>query len=264
MHLHKTLSLAVVLALFAGLAGCAEREDIMLADFEGEDFGNWEVTGECFGTGPANGALGDQAEVKGFEGKGFLNTYHGGNRAEGIMTSPEFVIERDYLNFLIGGGDTGETSLELLIDGKIVHSVTGRNEETLRWRGWDVRGFRGKKARIRIVDTKSGDWGHLNIDSIMLSDTRRGPASIVRRMKINKRYLNFPIENGARKRRMRIMVDGKPYREFKAELVEQKTDVWMFFDIEELKGRKIELRILDSDMGEPAGFSKIFQRGFPR
>jgi hypothetical protein len=83
------------------------------------------------------------------------------------MTSPEFVIERDFLNFLIGGGDTGETSFELLIDGKIFHSVTGRNEETLRWRNWDVRGFRGKKARIRIVDTKSGDWGHAVSDDLV-------------------------------------------------------------------------------------------------
>ncbi len=259
MYLRKISYLVAVFALCTGLAGCAERVDIMLADFEGDDFGSWEVTGECFGSRPAHGPLGDQDEVKGFEGKGFLNTYHGGDRAEGIMTSPEFVIERDYLNFLIGGGDTGETSFELLIDGKIVHSVTGRNEETLRWRSWDVTSFRAKKARIRIVDTKSGDWGHLNIDSIMLSDTRRGPTLIVRRMKINKRYLNFPIENGARKRSMRIVVDGKTYREFKAELAEKKTDVWMFLDIEELKRKKVELVILDSDMGEPAGFSKIYQ-----
>jgi sucrose-6-phosphate hydrolase SacC (GH32 family) len=37
-----------VLALFAGLAGWAKRPDIMLADFEGRDFGDWEVTGELF------------------------------------------------------------------------------------------------------------------------------------------------------------------------------------------------------------------------
>ncbi|MHC4497666.1 MAG: GH32 C-terminal domain-containing protein, partial [Planctomycetota bacterium] len=60
------------------------------------------------------------------EGKGFVNTYHGGDPTEGIMTSPEFVIDRDYLNFLIGGGDTGETSFELIIDGKIVRSITGQ------------------------------------------------------------------------------------------------------------------------------------------
>lgn len=55
-----------------------------------------------------------------------MNTYHGGDPAEGIMTSPESVIERDYLNFLIGGGDTGETSFGIIIDGKIVPSITGQ------------------------------------------------------------------------------------------------------------------------------------------
>lgn len=132
----KTSYLAAAFAICMALAGCAERYDITLADFEGDDFGDWKVTGECFGSRPAHGPLGDQGEVKGFEGKGFLNTYHGGNRAEGIMTSPEFVIERDFLNFLIGGGDTGETSFELLIDGKIVHSVTQRRGNTpLAWLG---------------------------------------------------------------------------------------------------------------------------------
>ena len=80
MYLRKISYLVAVFALCTGLAGCAERVDIMLADFEGDDFGSWEVTGECFGSRPAHGPLGDQGEVKGVEGKGFLNTYHGGDR----------------------------------------------------------------------------------------------------------------------------------------------------------------------------------------
>ena len=48
MHPHKTLLLAVVPVLFAGLAGCAKRPDIMIADFEGRDFADWEATGELF------------------------------------------------------------------------------------------------------------------------------------------------------------------------------------------------------------------------
>lgn len=119
MYLRRISYWIAVLAICVGLAGCAGRHDIMLADFEGQDFGDWEVTGECFGNGPAHGPLGDQAEVRGFEGKRFLNTYHGGDKTEGIMTSPEFVIERDYLNFLIGGGNTGEDGPLKPIDGKI-------------------------------------------------------------------------------------------------------------------------------------------------
>ena len=242
------------------LFAAPNQHDIILADFEGDDFGDWTYTGDCFGSGPAHGPLGDQKSVAGFEGKGFLSTYHGGDTAEGIMTSPEFVINRDYINFLIGGGDTGETSIELLIDGGIAFSNTGRDEETLRWRNWDLRKHRGKTARIRIVDTKSGNWGHLNIDSIILSQRKKGPklAPITRRMNINARYLNFPVKNGARKRVLRIYLDGSSYREFKIKLADKKTDVWMFFDVSELKGRQIELRLLDSDMGEPAGFAEIY------
>jgi hypothetical protein len=116
---------AVFVICLAAIAS-ESHDDIMLAGFEGEDYGDWTVTGQAFGPGPAHGPLGDQAEVKGFEGKGFVNTYHRGDPAEGIMTSPEFVIERDYLNFLIGGGDTGETSFELVIDRKIVRSITSQ------------------------------------------------------------------------------------------------------------------------------------------
>jgi len=250
----------ITILLCRMLFAAPNQHDIILADFEGDDFGDWTYTGDCFGSGPAHGPLGDQKNVAGFEGKGFLSTYHGGDTAEGIMTSPEFVINRDYINFLIGGGDTGETSIELLIDGGIAFSDTGRDEETLRWRNWDLRQHRGKIARIRIVDTKSGNWGHLNIDSIILSQRRKGAklAPITRKMNINARYLNFPVRNGARKRVLRIYLDGSSYREFKIELADKKTDVWMFFDVSELKGRQIELRLLDSDMGEPAGFAEIY------
>jgi fructan beta-fructosidase len=258
MYRAKNLSMLPLLVLCVVGVCPVGGDDMMIADFEGDDFGNWEVSGECFGKGPARGPLGDQGEVTGFEGKGFVNTYHGGDPAEGIMTSPEFAIERDYLNFLIGGGDTGETSIELIIDGKIAFSNTGRNEEALRWRNWDVHNLRGRTARIRIVDTKSGGWGHLSIDSIMLSNKARGPRAIVKKIDIKGCYLNFPVENGKRKRGLRIYVDGHAYREFKVELAEKKTDVWTFFDVSELTGRQIELRLLDSDMGEPAGFAKIY------
>ncbi len=52
MYLRRISYWIAVLAICVGLAGCAGRHDIMLADFEGVDFGDWEVTGECFGTGP--------------------------------------------------------------------------------------------------------------------------------------------------------------------------------------------------------------------
>ena len=47
-------------------AGILASEDFLLADFEGKDYGDWEVTGQAFGSGPARGTLPNQMPVSGF------------------------------------------------------------------------------------------------------------------------------------------------------------------------------------------------------
>ncbi len=154
------------------------REPIVLADFEGANYGNWKVEGEAFGVGPAHGTLANQNPVSGFQGKGLVNTFLGGDGPHGRLTSPEFEINRKYLNFMIGGGNhKGETCMNLIIAGQVVRTSTGRNQELLRWDSWDVAEFAGSKATIEIVDTNSGGWGHINIDQIELADDSRfGPS----------------------------------------------------------------------------------------
>jgi hypothetical protein len=56
-------------------------DDVLIADFEGPDYGAWKATGEAFGSGPARGALAGQIQVKGFLGKGLVNTFLGGDDA---------------------------------------------------------------------------------------------------------------------------------------------------------------------------------------
>ena len=165
--------------------GAAEpREKIVLADFEGPDYGKWEATGEAFGKGPANGTLASQQQVSGFEGKGLVNTYLGGDGPHGTLTSPPFEISRNFINFLIGGGDhAGETCINLLIEGKVARTATGKNNEKLEWYFWNVQEFEGKMARIEIVDKNSGGWGHINIDQIELSDKpHKGPVGPIEKL----------------------------------------------------------------------------------
>ena len=127
-------------------------DDILIADFEGTNYGNWKVTGEAFGPGPARGTLPDQMPVNGFKGKGLVNSYYKGDGTTGTLTSPEFKIERKFISFLIGGGmDTGKTCMDLLVDGKIVRTATGPNDkpggsEALAPDSWDVGEFVGKTA----------------------------------------------------------------------------------------------------------------------
>ncbi len=146
-------------------------EGRLLADFEAADYSGWRTTGDAFGASPAAGALGNQQAVSGFRGRGLVNSFSQGDASQGTLTSPEFEISHDHLNFLIGGGNhAGKTCLNLLIDGRTVRTATGDNSEHLSWRSWDVHEFRGGKAALEIVDNHTGGWGHINVDQIMLAD----------------------------------------------------------------------------------------------
>jgi len=147
------------------------RPDILIADFEGDTYGDWKVEGTAFGPGPAKGTLPNQNPVTGFVGKGLVNTYHKGDGTTGRLTSPEFSIERDFINCKIGGGNNpGKECINLLVEGIIVRTSTGLNDERLMWDAWAVKDLAGKKAQIQIVDEATGGWGHVNIDQIGQSD----------------------------------------------------------------------------------------------
>ncbi|HPC95999.1 MAG TPA: GH116 family glycosyl hydrolase [Sedimentisphaerales bacterium] len=149
----------------------APRPKIVVMEFEGPDYGNWQATGEAFGKGPAHGTLANQQPVSGFLGGGLVNTYLNGDRPHGTLRSPELKIDRRYINFLIGGGShADETCINLIVDGQVVRTATGKDNEKLEWHFWNVEDLQGKTARIEIVDRHSGGWGHINIDQIELAD----------------------------------------------------------------------------------------------
>src|SRR5688572_28662915 len=128
--MRTTLSLLLVIAMvwFAASAG-GDPKDILIADFEGETYGDWKATGQAFGPGPARGTLPGQMSVTGYQGKGLVNSYFQGDGTTGTLTSPQFTVERKYLNFLIGGGmHPGQTCINLMVDGKIVRTATGPND----------------------------------------------------------------------------------------------------------------------------------------
>ncbi len=261
----------LLVCILAGLCGCIavqptvpDREDILIADFEGETYGEWKVTGEAFGAGPAQGTLPNQMQVSGFEGKGLVNTYFNGDDTTGTLTSPTFEIQRKYINFLIGGGQyPGEACINLLCDGKVVRTATGPNDrpggsEQLDWHSWDVCDLAGKTAQIQIVDQRKGGWGHINIDHIVQSDKGIEEAETSREMVFKKRYLNLPVKNGAGKRIMKVIVDGQAVREFEIELADNEADFWAFMDISRFKGKEATIEV-DSVGRGSKGLNAIVQ-----
>lgn len=249
-HLQTFFATIAMIAATSGHSLCT-ADDILIADFEGADYGSWTVTGSAFGTGPAQGKLAGQMPVEGYQGKGLVNSFAGGDDSKGSLRSPEFRIERKFIAFLIGGGKNEEKlALQLLIDGKVVRSATGLNDapggsESLEPASWEVAEFAGRVAELRIIDEATGGWGHINVDQIVQTDLR--PAgfltNVERHFTANARYLHIPIRNGAPKRKVTLLVDGKQVVRNDVELADDKPDWWAPMDVSLWNGQSLTLRV---------------------
>ncbi|GAA3314470.1 hypothetical protein GCM10020331_007040 [Ectobacillus funiculus] len=76
-----------------------------LGNFDNGTFDDWTVSGTAFGDVPVTGNLPGQLPVDGWVGSGFVNSFHNYDGSTGTLTSSNFTIDKDYINFLIGGGN---------------------------------------------------------------------------------------------------------------------------------------------------------------
>lgn len=236
----------LILLSLGGLADGAAREDLPLADFEGMGWGDWTVRGEAFGAGPS------PRQLAGREGQSVASSFNfGGDASTGALISPPFSIQRDYLNFRIGGGGFRDrTCLHLRVAGHIVREATGPQVqpdgavEVLEPRHWDVRDLAGQTAVLEIVDRSTGWWGHVDVDAIVQSDRPTGVRSDVRLpLVVQHRYLNLPVKDGAAKQWVNVEVDGQVARRFSIALADDQPDWWAFLDLKPFAGKTFTLRV---------------------
>jgi len=142
------------------------------ASFEGTTYpSGWTTTGTAFGSGPALGTLPNQQTVSGYLGSRLANSFVNGDSSTGTLTSPVFKITNNCINFLIGGGNnSGQTCLNLIVNGSVVQTATGNNDEILRWNGWNVTQWKGQNAQLQIMDSATSGWGHILVDHILFAD----------------------------------------------------------------------------------------------
>ncbi|MCF7668488.1 MAG: hypothetical protein K9N48_01780 [Verrucomicrobia bacterium] len=169
---------------YPGENNIEKQPDIVFEDFEKSEYSGWEVSGRAFGKAPVR--IEDIPEYQGDVnaiGKRLVNSHASapGNSVTekdsktGTLLSRAFEIERNFISFLIGGGEhKGKTCINLIIDGKTVRSVTGHNNNKMRRTGMDVSELRGKTARLMIVDDSSGAWGNIGVDHIVFTNERPG------------------------------------------------------------------------------------------
>ena len=164
-------------------------------DFETGDLTDWEKTGTAFdfqptwGDNPTARNRGQPSQHQGDWWLGLAEKYQGpdkgaklgqkaGDLADGVdapqgtLTSIEFKIVGETMNFLIGGGNRPwgvnpePVGVNLVIDDDVVLSATGNNNESMTRKEWDVSGFRGELAQLVVYDNSSGGWGHPNFDDV--------------------------------------------------------------------------------------------------
>lgn len=155
-------------------------------DFETGDLRGWRKTDNAFDYQPTlddNPNARDRSKSSKHQGRYWIGTFERfqgkpgqkrggtqGDRPQGTLISSPFTIPSGSMSFLIGGGRSFETRVELMVGDPIeqrqrrVYSQTGKNTETMQRVIWDLRPHAGKTGQIRIVDQSSGGWGHINVD----------------------------------------------------------------------------------------------------
>ncbi len=154
-------------------------------DFEEGNLRGWERTGTAFDYQPTfddNPTARHRGQPSNYQGKYWIGTYEKyqgryrqepgdiqGDRPIGTLTSASFTIPQGTLSFLIGGGSSFETRVELLVQDPIegyirVLYASGQNTETMHRIEWNLMPYAGKTGKIRIVDESSQGWGHINVD----------------------------------------------------------------------------------------------------
>ena len=153
--------------------------DLLFDDFEREEFAPWTTTGTAYGHGPvAVAELPDYHDVRHHRGERVVTAHQARNGEDvreadehtGALSSPPFVIERDYVHFLISGGSHEGTAVQLVVDGVIVDRAHGSESNAMSHARFDVRALRGRTAHLVAVDEHTGGWGHVGLDHVVFSD----------------------------------------------------------------------------------------------
>lgn len=212
---------------------------IVYESFEQAGWGSWVSEGDAFA---APRTADDWPAIRNQVGDRFVVTIVGPDNVvsdahTGTLTSPEFTITKDFINYKSGGGNhvsgspEGETTMNLLIDGEVVISRAGEGDtNTLSWKTWDVSQYVGQQAQIKIVDSHQGGWGQILVDHIIFD--------------------NAPAENPVElstETAVNLIVNGEVVRSNSGPDTECLD--WMSWDVSEYKGQNAQIEIVDLNSG---------------
>lgn len=139
-------------------------------DFEDGTLRDWKTTGNAFAKQPVEGdtVAKRRSDMRSQHlGNFWIGTYeNGGDDLTGTLTSVPFKITQPYCAFLVAGGSKAGTRVELYDVGikKPFFQISGEDSENLRPIVVELKGHVGREMYIRVVDSETGGWGHINFD----------------------------------------------------------------------------------------------------
>lgn len=157
--------LLLLLPASLGAVPLSQSGEQFVQTFEGDGFGDWQLSGEAFGKGPAvelppelNGT------VSGYSEESFGSSARNGLTQMGELESPSFVLKNPYLSFLIAG--LGENvGLEMQVEGKVIFSAKPRKPFALQRVTWDVSPWKGQAISFRLFD--ESESGFIILDHLI-------------------------------------------------------------------------------------------------
>jgi fructan beta-fructosidase len=219
--------------------------------------GNWK--NGPFADAPAAGTLPGQNIVSGFAGSGLVNSFNDGDWPLGTMSSPDFTVDSDYINFLVGGGQHPRVSDKLdntpppghlLFDGFEVPDGT-----TLAEAGWTGT---GDLAPSFQPATSGGDYyiGAKRINTFETGgapgDERQGTLTSPE-FTVSRNFVSLLVGGGHRTPETgqvleaQLLVDGAVVRTLAGNDAGQLN--WKGWDVSEFAGKQARLRIVDQATG---------------
>jgi putative membrane-bound dehydrogenase-like protein len=147
-------------------------------DLETGDLRDWVAAGDAFGAQPIKGdsVYARRQDMKSeHTGDFWVGTFERqGDAPQGTLVSSPFLVTHPFAAFLIGGGSTDATRLELVRKdtGRVFYKTSGDNLENMHHVVVDLKDVIGKEIFIRLVDASSAGWGHINFDDFRLYEAK--------------------------------------------------------------------------------------------
>lgn len=232
------------------MTSCSDNE--VFDDFESGTLDKWEMDGCSF----AVSSKSDYPSILGVEGNHFLQNKPGSS-VSGTLTSRHFTIEKDYINFLMGGTTgwlTSTVSMNLIIGGvkEMSLSPIGPNPSEMSWLSFDVRQYRGREACLsvtvdapRSLGTRVQEQGQILIDAITFSNRNFSdylPEYSVK-TNINKKYILIPGSNSGVGSRLSVIVDSVNIlgQQQRVNIATDNIEYYIPVDVSRFQGKEAEV-----------------------